>query len=77
MTTLIDEKLKVYGALQTGQLQSNIIKEFFSHTIYVSIEIQKLFVSKQQVLSQFNENTLVKGVSWMVHCDSFNVMIWF
>ncbi len=60
MTTLIDEKLKVYGALQTGQLQNNII--LFTYR-YICKEIQKLFVSKQQVLSQFNENTLVKGVS--------------
>ena len=28
-----------------------------------SIDIQKLFVQKQNALSQFNENTLVKGVS--------------
>ena len=27
------------------------------------IEIQSLFSQKQKVLSQFNENTLVKGVS--------------
>lgn len=26
-------------------------------------DIQKLFVQKQNALSQFNENTLVKGVS--------------
>lgn len=29
-------------------------------------EIQKLFLSKQQYLSQFNENTLVKGVSHFI-----------
>lgn len=27
------------------------------------LDIQSMFVKKQQVLSQFNENTLVKGVS--------------
>eukprot|EP01038_Epipyxis_sp_PR26KG_P014835 gene14835-19934_t len=41
LATEVDEKLKVYQAMQG--------------------EIQKLYFQKQQALSQFNENTLVKG----------------
>jgi hypothetical protein len=64
MTTVIDEKLKAYGALQQG-----MALRFYRHyalllmTVFcLATDTQNLFSTKQQVLSQFNENTLVKGV---------------
>lgn len=36
---------------------------YFTVTLNVLVDISKLFSNKQQALSQFNENTLVKGVS--------------
>ncbi len=33
---------------------------------FIFIDIQKLFTQKQQALSQFNENTLVKGVTALI-----------
>jgi hypothetical protein len=33
---------------------------------FILIDIQKLFTQKQQALSQFNENTLVKGVTALI-----------
>mmetsp|Transcript_23209 Transcript_23209/g.38706 ORF Transcript_23209/g.38706 Transcript_23209/m.38706 type:complete len:137 (+) Transcript_23209:33-443(+) len=43
-------------------LKSSSIRYFFFFTqCFNLIEIQALFVQKQQALSQFNENTLVKG----------------
>ena len=41
LTTVVDEKVKVYQGYQN--------------------DIKKLFAQKQELLSQFNENTLVKG----------------
>lgn len=64
LTTNVDEKLKVYQALQGGTyfLLSSVPCRIII-LLYQLSDIQNLFVSKQNSLSQFNENTLVKGVS--------------
>jgi hypothetical protein len=40
-----------------------LIDEKYEKYRQCQTDIQQLFLSKQQYLSQFNENTLVKGVS--------------
>lgn len=40
----------------------SIVDEKLEKYREIQSDIQKLFLSKQQYLSQFNENTLVKGV---------------
>jgi chaperonin cofactor prefoldin len=47
---------------------------YCASSLFTSLETQKLFVQKQQVLSQFNENTLVKGVS-LFSKQSLNLVI--
>ena len=42
----------------------------YFHSPYY-LDIQKLFTQKQQLLSQFNENTMVKGVRMSRYCYSF------
>lgn len=41
---------------------STVADEKFEKYRQLQADIQQLFLSKQQYLSQFNENTLVKGV---------------
>jgi len=62
-TPLVDEKLKNYSAIQAGLNMAFSLSNFYSYSQNDNLpDIQKLFVQKQQILSQFNENTLVKGV---------------
>lgn len=61
MATEVDAKLKLYREIQTGTISITLLES--SLIDFIFIDIQKLFTQKQQALSQFNENTLVKGVT--------------
>ena len=58
MAEVVDQKLKAYRQMQAGSK----IKFCPALYQYLSSDIQQLYLRKQQILSQFNENTLVKGV---------------
>lgn len=83
MTTVVDEKLKTYRALQEGAILWRYFSRFLyespitisCHVLLFSVDIQKLFVAKQNALSQFNENTLVKGVRCIVHYTAYRSII--
>ncbi len=75
-TTAVDEKLKKYRTIQEGTNMRRVLVVLFAHhdsichsplQSFFVIDIQKLFVQKQNALSQFNENTLVRGVSACVY----------
>ncbi len=61
-TTAVDEKLKIYSGIQAGIVHIEFFWGYAHFYCFEHTDIQSLFVQKQQALSQFNENTLVKGV---------------
>ncbi len=75
VTTVVDDKVKSFQTIQEGEsvvdenvvwllavafLQMIVLTSF---SAYDHLDIKKLYTQKQDLLSQFNENTLVKGVS--------------
>lgn len=70
----VEEKLKIYRAIQTGTHNQNewIIVSYLSVLQSFDFsDIQTIYGRKQQTLSQFNENTLVKGVRLLHPKDSY------
>ena len=68
MAEVVDQKLKAYRQMQAGSK----IKFCPALYQYLSSDIQQLYLRKQQILSQFNENTLVKGVrGWTTEFKKF------
>ena len=70
----VEEKLKVYRAIQTGAHNQNeriLVSSSSALQSFDFSDIQTIYGRKQQTLSQFNENTLVKGVRLLHPKDSY------
>jgi hypothetical protein len=55
---------------------TTVIDERYERYRQLQSDIQQLFLSKQQYLSQFNENTLVKGVRCSASPSIFTLDLW-
>lgn len=55
-------------------MSSTVVDEKLNAYRKIQSDIQGLFLQKQQALSQFNENTLVKGVSVLLVSDDYLIL---
>jgi hypothetical protein len=53
--------LPISFCIRDDNTNANLPSQLIAH--YHLVDVAKLYANKQQILSQFNENTLVKGVS--------------